>query len=201
MQQAENSTPLNVRPRTGEAWVPRNRGTKTECGVRHRGQAAGRVAGPRAAEGGGAQRAAPSLLLAPPPLPSFLFPLRGPLLPARLNSRALPAEPGRFRGRRQVSAVPGPGRAVPAARSPADGRGAGGKRACGRRARAGPRGRRPGGGLPLRRPVRSRRGGWASLHPSQAAGPGPGAHARLEPVGEVDGAVLGSRSVQGPGTA
>lgn len=64
----------------------------------------------------------------------------------------------------------------------------GGKRACGRRAR----GRRPGGGLTLRRPgAQPLRGlGEPPSHPGRRPRP---RCARASPVGEVGGAVLGSR--------
>lgn len=126
-----------------------------------------------------------------PALPSL--PPRGPLLPAlRAELERCPPSRAASGGGAKSRMFP-----APAAQSPLPGaERRGGKRACGRRAR----GRRPGGGLTLRQPgAQPLRGlGEPASHPGRRPRP---RCARASPVGEVGGAVLGSRPFPaGPGT-
>lgn len=113
------------------------------------------------------------------------LPPRGPLLPA-LRAELECCRPSRAASGGGAKSRMFP---APAAQFPLPGaERRGGKRACGRRAR----GRRPGGGLTLRRPgAQPLRGlGEPPSHPGRRPRP---RCARASPVGEVGGAVLGSR--------
>lgn len=117
------------------------------------------------------------------------LPPRGPLLPAlRAELERCPPSRAASGGGAKSRMFP-----APAAQSLLPGaERRGGKRACGRRAR----GRRTGGGLTLRQPgAQPLRGlGEPPSHPGRRPRP---RCARASPVGEVGGAVLGSRPFPG----
>lgn len=200
---------MNVRPKTRETQVPRNRGTRLESGGPAQGpqRGQGRRSQPRREEGRSAQPPPFSLSPSLAPLNSLLSPgfssrSRGPLLPARLNSSSARGARAASGGGAKCRRFLAPGEPSPLPGSGKDAR-RGGKPACGRQARAGeravgPRGRRPGGGLracvrPGAQPLRGQ--GAAPTHR------GRGSARTREPVDEVAAVALGSCPFPGPGTA
>lgn len=156
----------------------------------------------RGSPGGGGRRGAarsplPSLCTPSPPSPPLVsLPTPRPPPPCTAELQRSPPSRAASGGGAKSRLFPAPAEQSP--RPVAERTRRGGKRACGRRARVGPGGEERAEASPCAVRYAAAAGAGRASIPTR---PLARALARTrEPVGEVDGAVLGSRSFLGPGT-